>query len=437
MHGTGWRIILALLALVSPTAGEDELGPVLAHLVDLPTAKERRAEADKLEKRRDVALEQWQAAMKDFGEFAPLAAGPLTETVVLIGEGKEEPTVLELYVPAGYDPGQPAPLMLMLHGSGGSGSGQYGWWKETADALGMLVLSPSEAGENEGYAFTARERENARAALRWGRRRANVDENRVFVSGISRGGHLAWNLALRHPDLFAGLFPFIGGPRLTLQDGQNNLRYVENVAHLVIRDLQGSQDDPALLFNLHLAFEFLEKLGAPHAELIEFPDLGHDYRFESVDWKALLAETSRRAVPDRVVLRAADPAHARAHWVEVTRLAKDVQETFTPRVDGTKWNALDAAGQKRYLQELVDERTARLEVRMDEPGHFTAAGTGVTGFRLLLTEAMLGPKRQVEVDFRGKTTKLRATPSARVLLREFAERFDRTFLPTAEVQVGK
>ena len=68
----------------------------------------------------------------------------------------------------------------------------------------------------------------------------------VFVTGISRGGHLTWDLALRHPDLWAGCIPMIGGPRITMQNGQNNLRYLDNVVHLPIRDLQGSGDHPLL-----------------------------------------------------------------------------------------------------------------------------------------------------------------------------------------------
>ena len=50
-------------------------------------------------------------------------------------------------------------------------------------------------------------------ALRWARRTANIDEDAIFLGGASRGGHLTWDVALRWPDVYAGLVPCIGGPR--------------------------------------------------------------------------------------------------------------------------------------------------------------------------------------------------------------------------------
>ncbi len=412
-----------------------DVGRDLAALVDLPSPRERKAEARRLAGLGEVSIENWLEAMRSFGDFEALDAGPLVETASLFVEGEVVDTEVELYVPPGYEPARPAPLMLVLHGSGGSGRGEYRPWQEVADAIGMLVLCAAETGV--GYAFSDGERETSLAALRWARRRANVDENRVFVTGISRGGHQAWDLALRHPERFAGLFPFIGGPRLSLADGQNNLRYVENVALLVIRDLQGSKDDPGLLFNLRLAFDRLEEYGARDAALLEFPDLGHDFRMGKVDWRSVLSGAARDSVPRRVVRRAASLDEARAYWVEATRFGKGIDEIFPLRVDGATWNALDADGQKREMQKQVDARTARLEVEMTAPGRFEAKAEGVTGFRLLLTSGMFETGEQVEVRFRGKKTKKRPRPSKRLLLGEFAERFDRTFLPVVEVEVGK
>ena len=64
----------------------------------------------------------------------------------------------------------------------------------------MVVVAPSEAGPNDGYAFSERERLAALAALRWARLELNVDEDRIFATGVSRGGHLSWDLARRSTD---------------------------------------------------------------------------------------------------------------------------------------------------------------------------------------------------------------------------------------------
>ena len=55
--------------------------------------------------------------------------------------------------------------------------------------------------------------------------------------------------------------------------------------------------------------------------------------------------------------------------------------------------------------------------------------------RILLTEEMFIPGSAVQVKWRGKTVKKAAVKNKRVLLLEFVERFDRTFLPIAEVRL--
>ncbi len=323
----------------------------------------------------------------------------------------------------------------MGHGSSSSGRGQHRQWQGIADQLGMLVLSPSEASGNRGWAFTPRERRSVLAALRWTRREFNVDENRIFCSGISRGGHMTWDIASRHPDIFAAIAPMIGGPRLNIAEAQNNLRYLENLVHMPIRDLQGSQDDPLLLSNLHLGFERLKELGAEDAELFEFPDLGHSFEMDAVDWVELFGIKRRNPTPARVVRLAAREDEARSFWVEILRFEREVEEEFRPRVQADEWNGLDDAGRRVLVSDQALERTARLQVTMTEPGVFTAEGRGVRRFRLLLTAQMFEAGEAVEVRFNGRTKRIRPRPHLEVLLADFAERFDRTFLPAFEVIV--
>jgi predicted esterase len=409
-----WMLVATMLAAGPLHGQEADLQAELAEVVDQETPAARRKAGAALAKRHARDLDGLLAALRDFGRFEPAPRGTTNELVPLRVGKKVEETQLFVYVPRGYDPEQPAPLLLAFHGTGGSGRGMIPQWRQTADEVGMIVLAPSEAGENEGYRFEDRERLAALAAMRWARRRFNVDENRVFATGISRGGHLAWDLALRFPDRFAGIAPMIGGPRLMVQRGQNNLRYMENVAHMPIRDLQGLRDDPGLVFNLQLAFDRLAGLLAKDAELVLHPD---DPR------------------PIRVVRAAAREEEGRAFWVEVTRLDKSVKEEFRLEVAQAEWNELEDEGRRRYLAREADERTARLEVRRAGRNHFEASGRGVDRFRLLLTLDDFEPGEDVYVGFEGGRTKKRLRPSPTVLMAEFCERFDRTFLPVAELEV--
>lgn len=409
----------------------DPLPAALARAVDLPTSAERRAAvADLLARSTDV--DAWRARCAAFGAFEPLEPGPSRQTVDLQVLDQVEPTEVHLYVPKGYDPARPAPLLLWSHGQGGSGAREYERWQAVADAVGMLVLAPTEPGAVRGFTKEPRERAAALAALRWARRRANVDENAIFVGGWSRGGHLTWDLALRHPDRWAGALPVVGGP-LIEPGPTNNLRYLENVVPLPIRDLQGSQDDPVLLTHLHLAFARLKKWRAPDAELIEFADRGHDADLGAVDWQAFFAKR-RDARPRRIVRTAADPEAARAAWVEVTKVAAKVAVAAQPLAPAN-WARLTDEQRRAYLLDAFDDYTARLEVEDKGSGRFVASGKGVAAFALWLDAAQLGKDGKVEVRFGARTSKATVAASAEVLLTDFVERFDRTRLAVARVEV--
>ncbi len=428
-------MIAAFLALLAFSQTPAPLASELAALVDLPSAKERAAKVQELAARKEIALEHWLAAMRGFGSFPAHAAGIESVKVPLLADGKIEETELWLCVPAHYDPARPAPLICAFHGTGDTGEGMAQMWRGVADALGALVLAPSEAGKNDGYGWTVRERESALSALRWMRRHFDVDERRIVATGISRGGHLAWDLALRHPDLFAALAPMIGGPRLAIVRGQNNLRLLENLVPLPIRDLQGAQDDEVLVESLRVAFARLTQFGAKDAKLTEFEKLGHAFEFDAVDWKSFLGSVARPDAPEHLVRCSAHLGEARNAWIEITAFEKTVEEEFQPVIPVNEWKALDAAGQRARMLKEAEKRTARLEATREGAGKFALKGTGVAGFRLLLAQEWLGPKNTLLLRWQGKTLAPRTVVVDKaVALADFAERFDRTWIPVAELR---
>ena len=424
---------MGALAAQDPPGKAPDLEAELSRLARAPEPKARLERADHLAKRSDTSIDAWLEAMRSFGTFEPHEAGIHEFREPLWNGARLEETRIQVLVPKGYAPGQPAALLHAAHGTGGSGRGHPAMWRQVADEIGMIVIAPTENGANDGYAFTHRERAIALAAIRWARLRFDVDENRVFATGVSRGGHLTWDLALRYPDRFAAVAPMIGGPRLNPSAGQNNLRYLENIVRLPIRDLQGSRDDPRLLFNLRLGFETLGKLGAEDAKLIEFAELGHSFDLGAVDWADLFNTKRRNAIPTEVVRIAATKGEGRAFWAEILQTdTRKVKDAFRLRVSAKTWDALDDDGQRKYVAREATKLSARLAVRMDTPGRFTAKSRHVRRFRLLLTPEMLDAKGKVSVRHNGRLRRKTATPQKRVLLREFAERFDRTFLPIAE-----
>jgi dienelactone hydrolase len=404
----------------------------LAEVVDRFEADARQEGADELARDDEVSLEDWLEVMRGFGRFEAVAPGLRVEPVPLVLADRTDDVAV--YVPSGYDPAVPTPLLLALHGAGGRGEDVVGFWREVADAVGLFVVAPTAPG-GIGYGFTDLERGEGVRAVRWARRRFNVDESRVYVAGISRGGHMAWDLALRYPDRFGALVAMVGGPRLQIPGGQNNLRYVENVAPMAIRDLQGREDDPRLIVNLQMAFERLFRAGAPDAELLLQRGHGHGFDETAVDWVAFFGSARRDPSPSNVVRLAAREGEGRAFWVEVLAYDRAVKEQFEVRVDPDFWAGLGQDGQRRYVQAMADERTARIEARRVAVGRFTVTTTGVRRFRLLLRPEDLDADGRVEVRHQNRRVRRRIRPSKEVLLREFVERFDRTFLPVAEIEI--
>ncbi len=428
---------------------QEAAAEALVELVDLADPALRRKAASELAKRKHIELQHWLQAASAFGAFEATAPGYGSAQVDLwVGDGIEA-THLHWYVPTSYKPLRASGVIVAAHGAGGDGSSMVRLWREVAESLGLLVLAPTEAGANAGYAFSERERLSLLAALRWFRRNFNVDENRIHLTGISRGGHLCWDLASRHPGVWASVVPMIGGPAF-LPGERNNLRLVENLAHLPLRQLQGMRDDPRLIRNLRVAFDKLALASAANARMIEFAELGHDFRLQEVDWAAFFGEARRQPLGKSFQVRSARKGEGAAYWVAIDRLSSAVKEEHRPRVDAKEWNALDEEGQMRLWQAGLDQHTAMVDAHFLQEGQIELRQRGVKRLRILLPQSMLGEKNQMEAllvdlekraDLRAKgrdiskaekRSRKKLAPKSAVLLSYFAEHFDRSFLPVAE-----
>jgi len=295
-------LFLCLSLGLSSIAAQDSVAPnesgfdpaaALIEAARLPASKDRSSAVKALVKRRDVSLEQWLEVMGGLNTAMDVKQGVQAFTPVLELDGRKVMTELEVYVPSSYQGKKATPLLLLLHGSGGNGKQLISSWRSFAERNGYLLCAPTDPDSSGGYAFTAKERDSGMEALRWMRSHFFIDSDRVHLHGVSRGGHMAWDLAARYPDHFATVVPAIGGPTWVVNEGRNNMRLVENLWATPIRDLQGALDDERLLKNLHITFDRIKAAGNQDAELIEFPDLGHTYRISAVDWQDFFTTRSR------------------------------------------------------------------------------------------------------------------------------------------------
>jgi len=433
-------LALALTCARSVASQEDAPDPaaLLADAVDRPTPAERREAARELAHLDEVPLQAWLEAAAAFApreDEAFAEPGQRSVTAELLVEGEAEATELVVVVPERAADAGPAPLLVALHGAGGRGASMVWAWRETAAALGAVLLAPTEAGPNAGFAGTVRERRAVVAAIRWLRRRVDVDEDRIWLTGYSRGAHLCWDLALRHPDRFAAAIPIAGGPRFTLADGQNTLRFHENLAGLRVRALVGEHEDPGLRWNAAELVDRLEDRDVDAVELHVLAGLGHEHRPQRLDdWSAWLAASVRDPWPERVVRRSVRLDEGTRAWLTVTDLARDVEETFRPELRVSRQVADDQERLRRLVIDQAEEKTARVEAERDGDS-LTVEAERATGARLLLPLAWLPDDGRLRLRADGRRRTVRVEPDTAVLLEHFVEHFDRRFLPVAAIEV--
>ncbi|WP_102226938.1 alpha/beta hydrolase family esterase [Acidimangrovimonas sediminis] len=114
----------------------------------------------------------------------------------------------------------PRPLVLVLHGGGGTDRGTIratkGRFDQLAEAEGFLVLYPQavgrmwDTGEGDVSAGLSPHRDDLaflKAAIAATGARHAVDPHRIFATGISRGGHASYMLGCEAPGLIRAIAP--------------------------------------------------------------------------------------------------------------------------------------------------------------------------------------------------------------------------------------
>ncbi|HEV2671524.1 MAG TPA: alpha/beta hydrolase-fold protein [Gemmatimonadales bacterium] len=124
----------------------------------------------------------------------------------------------EVYVPADYASKPNWPAILFLHGAGERGTdgllqtnvGLGAAIRQNAARYPAIVVFPQVPPDSQWVGTPA---DMAVAALQQTMRELHVDPSRVYLTGLSMGGHGTWYVAYRHPELFAAIVPICGWVR--------------------------------------------------------------------------------------------------------------------------------------------------------------------------------------------------------------------------------
>ena len=196
-----------------------------------------------------------------------------------------------LHLPPGYISDKQArwPVMIFLHGSGERGADLekvkvHGPPKiaQRNPSFPFILISP-QLPEEEDWDVA-----KVDAILKQAIKTLRVDSNRIYLTGLSRGGHAAWRWAAAEPMRFAAVAPVAG---------TGDPKTACALKDTPIWAFHGDRDDvvkPAGSWDMAAAI----RACGGNARLTIYPDLGHNAWDPAYDDPALYLWMLEKRLPD-------------------------------------------------------------------------------------------------------------------------------------------
>jgi predicted esterase len=313
----------------------------------------------------------------------------------------------------------PVPLLVFLHGAGGSGAGVVNQEavRDVADRLGTILVAPTSDPKCD---WSALEDCMAQAVMliQHLKRRYPVDDARVVLSGFSMGGRGTFSVGVAYPEPYCGLVPVAGtiGAVHDSQDLALHKAYccphLENIGNLRLHYISGELDVPLLILQNRGCAECIKDQGTGHL-YTELKGQGHVWPLplweEAVSWTL---SRPRPPHPPELVYNLTTQASAELQddlWTH--------QKLRTPQY----WADIEARLDRTKPARLTARRTGN---------RITLAAKNVAQVGLFLSDDVLdlGAEVTVTVVGRGVVFQGLVPRDRRFLLAEARRRSDRSML---------
>ena len=252
------------------------------------------------------------------------------------------PQYCRAYLPANYDPAKKWPLVIQMHGYNPANPVYVRWWAadsryasidtEFSNHQQVIYMEPHGRGNAQ---YLGMGDSDVVHAIVEAKRLFNVDEDRVYLTGDSMGGWGTWEIANRHPDLFAAIAPVFGGSdyhsRMTeeelaklspvdrfLNEKESTWSMSEGLLNIPIFVHHGDADQSVNVEYSRWAVRLLQRWGYD-VRYHEYPGRSHEALQSqngnmNIEW---FLEHRRNPNPRHVRIRSAELRNAAAYWAHV------------------------------------------------------------------------------------------------------------------------
>ncbi len=314
-------------------------------------------------------------------------------------------------VPEDYDPEKKYRISFYLHGGANRVEPwQKGdpWWRRFDRAFGPDQISVFPSSFRGSLWWQSSQIENLKAILERIQREYNVDENRVYLFGVSDGGTGVYYHAAKAPTPWAAFLPLIGHPGVleNPSTGVDGELFLENLVNRAFFVVNGEKDE---LYPVSRVKPYLDSFERAGVELVFHPQPGgHNTRWWNSEQDAIdafLSSHPRNPLPDRLIWETErTDRFNRLHWLVIEELREG------------------ALSGKITL--VRNENRVDVETR------------GVARYLLLLSPRQFDLSRPIEVLTNGATSyAAKVERSSETLLRWTARDNDRGMLFAAEISI--
>jgi poly(3-hydroxybutyrate) depolymerase len=216
-----------------------------------------------------------------------------------------------MYVPTAYTGAKAFPLIVALHGLGGTEDSFFDNYDKRlpplAEQHGYILVAPLGYRVDGSYGWglgTAPADPNVRRTqdlseqdvmqvLQRVRQQYKVDENRIYLMGHSMGGIGTWKIAPKFPDIWAALGPIAGN------GAPDTLDKIRHIPEIIVHGdadptvpVSGSRNMVAKLKELGTEHKYIEVPGGLHSDVVA-PNLAAIVEFFNTH-KRSVKQTSQR-----------------------------------------------------------------------------------------------------------------------------------------------